>query len=312
MKGNALMVAVIMVGIMVALFIGYGLRLNLFGGGEGALTKASLQTDIYALEHALDAAKLYMETSLDYSVYQACYDTLAREDIDSSEGFLEELESTTETYLNRYSKGGYLFLDEYSVNLPNSAIGITPGEPDSKFRVDVTPNDMLTTSSLTKSGEYITLEASAGMSREYDMPCYSLFLRGKELNPSIREAFDGAFNRAFSGLEGLETGCDSIGSCTAEFTGAFREALESALEDSVPAERGGYSVSSELLDASVTVTRVDRSGDTIQRAYKAEATQRVTIQEGEPGYYPVWNGTDISFEPMSLVFVNRASDEAAP
>ncbi len=304
MKGTALFAAVMILGIMVALAVGFGVRLNLFGGGEGAVHKTSLQSNIYTAGNALDAARLYMETSLGYSVYQACHDTLAREDIPEQE-FLNELESTTETYLNRYADENYAFLYDYRVIIPKYSASITAPDP-SKLVVSAVPSDEMTISASPESGESVTLQASADVSGEYDIPCYSLFLKGQELNSHIKDSLENALKSAVAPIsekiQNSQTGCNTVGICD-----DLTEELKGNLKPSVPADEK-YKITSEITDASVVITSIDSGKIT---GYRAAATQRVTISERDTPkehYYPVWNGSKITFDNLKLIFTNKASN----
>lgn len=315
MKGNALMVAVIMIGIMVALFIGYGLSFNLFGG-EGSLQKTRLQYSIYTIEHSFDAAGLYMDTSLNYAVYQACYDNLKRAGLSeitpetgesglaylpslASDEFYSNLKSTTETYFNRYISKNYIFLSEHSVSLPSSVVIMTP-QTDSGFTVDAVPSGMMTTSSLTKTGEYITLSASADISGNYDMPCYPIYKKAVETNDDITQSLQNIMDSARESIEekitSSETACTSLGRCS-DLTDALGEIISTM--DSVPQD-DEYLIETDMTDFYVNIDLMD-SGKI--RQYSISMTQIVNIQEKDPTYYPVWNGTHISFENMELVYL---------
>jgi len=315
MKGNALMIAVIMIGIMVALFIGYGLSLNLFGG-EGSLQKTQLQYSIYTIEHSFDAAKLYMDTSLNYAVYQACYDNLKRAGLSeitsetgesgvaylpslTSEEFYSNLKSTTETYFSRYINKNYIFLSEHGVSLPSSVITMTP-QTDFMFTVNAIPSGMMTTSSLTKTGEYITLSASADISETYDISCYSIYKKATETNDGIIQSLQSIIDSAKESIEekisNSETACASLGRCS-DLTDALDEIIN---EHTSSAQDDEYITETDMTDFYVNIDLVD-SGKI--GGYSISMTQKVKIQEKEPSYYPVWNGTDISFENMELTYL---------
>jgi hypothetical protein len=98
-----------------------------------------VRAQMHTMGNALAAAKLYMETSLAYSTYQACYDTLKNggwdtltgkkayqgyalwEPVDQHPTVLEfkgSLESSIKGNLGLYEAKSYTFLSEYYVNLP--------------------------------------------------------------------------------------------------------------------------------------------------------------------------------------------------
>jgi hypothetical protein len=325
MRGTALFAAVMMLGITIALAVGFGIRLNLFGGGEGEVHKTSLQSSFYAAGNAIDAAELYMKTSLSYSLYQACYDNLARGGLAeitgdkgksgyaylpdlSQEQFLSELNSTLITYLNRYADGNYAFLSDFSVTIPKySSVKIESGSDTSRLTVSAVPSDKMTSYARPESGEDIIIRANADLYSQYDIPCLPIFLKSKELKQEINNRFQAAFSDAKSFISGLvaSTSCSDTESCSNGLTGELKNKLGEELRFSY--EKDDYLVSSEALGSSVTI-EVLEGGEIAQ--YKIMATQKVTINETElfAKYYPVWNGSEISFEPLSLVFINSASE----
>jgi hypothetical protein len=334
MKGSVLLVAIMIIAIMVALFF-VGIRFNLFGGGEGAVVKTNLQSNIYTMGYALEAAELYLKTSLDYSVYQACSENLqlgGRHTIDSETGvsfsgkdyaylatfpkddFLKELGSTAKTYLNRYGSDSYAFMVDYRVSMPDYVdVRITLDDSDlQKFTASAVPtgepHQKMTITTRAESGESITLQASSDVSAQYSIPCLSLFLKGQELNPSIEQAFENAFTEAFGSLKDFESQCNTLEACSTEFTEEFNNTLKSNLDSNLPQEQNGYLIISELLEATVTVTGIDHLEDEIKRTYRASAIQMVIIKERNPPddhFYPIWDGQKITFAPLELVFINK-------
>ena len=307
-------VAVFMAAIMIALFISFGTNLKLFGGGEGAITKTSLQSDIYTTGHALDAARIYMETSLDYSVYQACYDNLRKAglseitvSVDSYnelsgltiDGLYNQLGTTIQTYLNRYSNENYAFMTNYRVTLPTSVVSITPAAAG--FTVATTPTGMMTATNVVQSGESVTLRADASISRDYDIPFLSLINKASEMNPSLESDLQGAFTQALQAIT-IDT-CTEDASCTRivedELTKSPKVNFPSPLNNQ------GFEITSELLEAEVNIDFIDRNAKVM--TYKATAVQKVTItKEGTP-LYPVWDGSRVTFDNMKLVYLNRVT-----
>ncbi len=321
-----MLVVIMIVAIMVALVIGFAPRLNLFGGGEGAVHKTNLQSNIYTMDHALGAARLYMDTALDYSVYQACYDNLRRAgqsyittgtgeqgygyllDMDSEE-FHDELRETTETYFNRYRQSSYSFMTDYKVVIPSSQIEIT--ENGGGFSVDALSTEKLSITRLAESGETITLKASGSASGGYFIPCYTLFQKGIELNPEIETDFQAALDYAFHWEIMLDdTRCQSNEECSP----LIRENLDNNVTAVFSREEGDYTISAELLDVSVAVSVLEDSvTGVVTQNYVANAIQKVTTSKTSPPdeeFYPMWNGKEISFEDMELVHINRASDKS--
>ena len=318
MKGLSWIIGFIMIAIVIAFIVYGGISLRVIG--EGNIQKASLQSDVYTMGHALDAAGLYMETSLRYSVYQACYDTLAGslESAEfSDEEFYDSMGVLTQTYLNRYAKSSYAFLTDYRVVLPTSTVSIAPGS-GSQFTVTTVPGDMMTTTSIVKSGESVTLKASADLAEEFDMPCYPIYQAARELNPALESELHEELNRIL-GLNNNEDPSDDLltavncpneetCNCPDELTCSDTLAglLEENLDSEVTFHSNGieYPVGRELTSATVRINHI--IDDTLDMD-SLEATQRITIQEANPTYYPVWNGEELVFENMKLVYTSTVS-----
>jgi len=124
---------------VVLIFYGTSIGLKMIGGSKAY--ELPVKIHIYSMDNALDAAKVYMNTGLRYSVYQACYDNLARAgwpdladvpvdervvigdksygQIRSSTDFRIGLIETIQQNVNTYSSLGYSFFDMYEVELPS-------------------------------------------------------------------------------------------------------------------------------------------------------------------------------------------------
>ena len=107
------------------------------------------QEDIYALKNSVDAAYNYLDTSMDYSIYQACFDTLknggwgknAPDDkkmeisekiyyhLADADELKESLEKSILTNINTYATGPYTFKGIYTVSTPGySSVNIESAE----------------------------------------------------------------------------------------------------------------------------------------------------------------------------------------
>ncbi len=92
-----------------------------FGTGSGIVItrKAEFQQDMYAMSNALESAKLYMDTALKYSTYQAFYDYGKEDKTDASSIDILSLQVKIKENLNKYTAGPYTFLSKnYEVSLP--------------------------------------------------------------------------------------------------------------------------------------------------------------------------------------------------
>ena len=289
---------------------------------EGDTYKVLLHTHMYSMSNTLDAAELYVETSLDYSAYQALYDILGsggfetvesgREGIaywsDSSssiqiptrEQVTEAVRKRTEENLAKYTGAGYTFTYDYTASLPLYKVSIQD-EPDG-FSITTSSDDAnISTSKYTQEygmKEDIVIKRPFLPEALYDIDYGEMLKTGSGENPGIVSAFLDAFSQALQGLS--SSTCSSRDECTH----VFRTSLEAKPGVKTTKDRGGYTIETELLDAQVTAV------DFASKTYEASALQKVTVRESTPPddhFYPVWNGKEVSFEALELVFINRAS-----
>ncbi len=83
--------------------------------------KITLQQDLYAMINALDSGKLYLDTALKYSAYQAAYDYGLEEKQDANPSSIAvKISEKIKDNLNKYTRDKYKFLsDKYEVDLPS-------------------------------------------------------------------------------------------------------------------------------------------------------------------------------------------------
>ena len=104
--------------------------------GEGGAYHVVLHTHLYGSGNALDAAELYLETALDYSVYQAVYDALGgidSGDLPDNEDIKESIRTRIEDNLEKYTREGYIFTNDYTVWFPTYTV--TLEEEPGKLRI---------------------------------------------------------------------------------------------------------------------------------------------------------------------------------
>jgi len=322
---SALVAVVFFAAIIVIIITGYNINIRFFGG-EGSVHKTNLQSDLYVMSHALDAARLYLDTSLDYSVYQACYENLKRgglnfidledgeggiaylPDLDSEE-FFSELTETVDEYFNLYSAKSYSFIGDDNVVLPRFDIFIE--EQGSGLEVEAYPYSKLQITRRSDSGETATLRASWDRIKSYDIPCYTLFQKARELNTDVESDLEDALEEATQ--EVYDSKCESNEECTEllndEINGDSRVSSDRTID--------GYSVSSQLSAATASITQriEDKQTGEIIFSISVSITQEISITEAEPPddhFYPVWNGQELSFEPFSIIYINKVTKNLGP
>lgn len=183
---------------------------------EGTVKEANIQATMYTMWNALQAAELYEDISIDYSVYQACYDLLRwggfteenknwsnffngkeHENPPDEEQFKKNLFQLVQEYINRYTGKPYYFVEGYNVTSSGSY-----SIPDIKFisfNVEVlyislsaaSKDSLYIKNELNKFKEEIVLRKDFQTTKRYDMWCLGLFSWGKrdheEIKPILRD-----------------------------------------------------------------------------------------------------------------------------
>ncbi len=289
---------------------------------EGDTYKVLLHTHMYSMSNTLDAAELYVETSMDYSTYQALYDVLGSGGFDTIEGgkgregiaywsdsasstqpptreqVTEAIRKRIEKNLAKYTGPSYTFTYEYSANLPDYKVSLKD-EPVG-FSVATSSDDAnLSISKYTQEygmKEDIIIKRPFLPEASYGIEYAGMLDTAYSGNPNIASAFQAALDEAIGSLPG----CGTREECSQQ----LRDSLQGKAGVKSSTSSGGYVIETELLGAEVT------SADYVTSTYRASALQKVTVSESSPPedhFYPVWNGNEVSFEALELVFINKAS-----
>jgi hypothetical protein len=221
------------------------------------------KTDIYVMKNAIDSSKLYLQTSLDYSVYQAMYDVAkngglgksAANQWDSVLGeneFVSNVKAEILKNMNSYTSKGYMFLDLPLVYLPeyeekNNELS----ESDSDVKILLSGTKLRITKK--DEQEVIVLESSSDMEKVYEIDLFGMYRKAKDVFGPVKS-----------------TSCDVVGDQTKE-------------ED-------GFEINQKVLSKS-------GSGPTCR------ADVKVSITEENPKEFPVFNGTGVSFEPVTFEYL---------
>jgi len=322
--------------------------------GEGLTSKATIQLHMYGMDEALEAAGLYMDTALDYSIYQALYDSakhggfcevpgtrLAQVSGDtytywydraelglvSDETALENIESCATDNMNSYAGDGYMFLDNYEVQLPSISIDM---EGTDALTVSAEGKGMMST--VLSDPEYsraITLKKSLGMEKAYQNGFFSLLEKGREKLTEYAELVYETFHEEMdkwpssamdvAGADFDEVFSNSVANAgIAEVTGmGDAEEYIEGLFASSPALNWdsiewGYSIGMKVISASAEIeaqdcTIVDNIGN-CDFSYETEILVSVSVSYDEGERYPVYDGTNIVFAPLELRFLMREAD----
>ncbi len=195
-KGSSIMAAIMLVFITVTIASSIGLT---WKWGEGITEKASIQFEIYAMKNSLKAADIYMNTAMDYSVWQALYDTAQRGgfctvpdesrkiigsreyaswyniNVQSAEPLnddeiLENIKNCTESNINKYASAGYIFLN-YNIIIPLLDME-TERNGNSLVFSAFTDNKM--TATVSGSAKKISLMRSIDIEKTYETEYFEL------------------------------------------------------------------------------------------------------------------------------------------
>jgi hypothetical protein len=205
--------------------------------------------DIYVMQTALKLSKLYLETAMDYSVYQAMFDT--GKDLPSNADVLKEmLASKISMNMKKYTMQGYDFIDK-TINLPTYEEGMIKIEKMSDGELNISAlgggniyYEEIKTGQM--ENELIRLELSSYLEKIYDFRFFSLYEKAVDISKEVK-------------------------SC----------------QDSKRTD-GSYGI---VLDANQTVK---------------PCSVKVTVTDTSKKF-PLYNGTDVSFEPISFEFLVKVA-----
>lgn len=235
--------------------------------------------DFYVTRNGMNLAKLYLENSLDYSVYQAMYDNGRRggwKEVKTSgnlsywqetggritpslKDINESLRTAIVENLNKYVQGGYTFLEKYyalptfkpeNIKIIDSDKGIKVfASSDNKIRFyDVIEH--------TTGEERITIESPPEIVNTYSFDYFELYKKSSEIFRKVKST-----------------------SCNALKEGDERTTTE-----------GDYKYTQKVL------SKTSSSSGCV-----AEVRVNVTKENSE--MFPVFNGTHVAFEPISMVYI---------
>jgi len=292
-----------------------------------------VRSEIHTMSNALDTAKLYMETSLEYSIYQACYDNLRNGGWDSfpankyqgyavwdssdlhpnDQEFKLALEESIASNLALYrGTQAYTFLSDYHVNLPvyqadNVTVNLNPSDPQWMFVV-AWGDQNLNIQKTQESGEYIRLEKESTLQNEdeYRIDCYWIYRKGAEVYGTAAKAVKDALAsvnppRIIMVNQG-ETLQDKVLPYQKKFNDTVRSALYALSTTSADYNVDVYVYSADLKYVNDgLVTGAETPVRYIPEVYvKFEITNIKDNQQ-----FPIYDGQKVVLSPMTLVFVGK-------
>ncbi len=298
LKGSSIANIVILIGMLLSLFFIIFSDLTPFWY-EGQKDEAVLHRNIYMMENSLDAAKSYMDTSLSYSAYQACYDALRKMDnLEDEEDFRTSLEVLVGNYLNRYREGEYYFMSNYPVNIPRHLVIVESLNP---LRLKAEAESKVYISKEI-GGVESRLEAVSAIEKTVPVDCYGMFLKGRavgrEMNSSIGDLVKAKVDSWPKSSQDLP-GTDSLEAEIGAIPGLAFERSE-----------GNYDISSGFEEASVEITGYEQSGSGPYEniRYGVSVKIRVTVRDTrDDQVFPVYDGKKDAFTPLGTEFLFEES-----
>lgn len=226
------------------------------------------KTDIYMMKNAIDSSKLYLHASFEYSVYQGVYDTA------KNGGF-------NKTVINRWEK--VLEEGEFVSNVKTEILK----NMDSYTYTDYRFLDLHSVRLPQYKEKDIELaESDGGIGVYFSGGVISVSKRDEqevivlESSLSMGKIYEidlfGMYDKARQFYNQVRNSCESFSDAD---VGKERETHE-----------GDFEITQKVLSLDKTAT-----------SCKGEV--RVSITEEDPREFPVFNGTDVSFEPVSFEFL---------
>ena len=266
--------------------------------GETIERRSEIVFHTYSMNNALELASLYMNVSFDYSVYQACYDTLKTFDMSKSENdFKTTLESKIKENLNHYAKPEYVFLTDYKVNIYDyEEVKIETINP---LKVKANGNDMFIDVKDEIRKTNIRMEKDSTLEKTFKIDCYGIYNKGKEIYINTKNLI---------GKE-IEAEVDSWPKGPID-TKPSETDKENELKDiNVGSERneGNYHIKPVFEEAKVSITHTENkaTGKFEGINYKVTVKLRVTVQDNrDPDQvFPIYDGKKVTFAPLKAEFV---------
>lgn len=285
---------------------------------SGRIAEMAVSQDIHTMSNSLDAAKSYSSAALRFSLYQACYDTLGGGPGD----FENRLEASITQYLKAYTQDPYLFLDFYQVTFPTYRVNIA-GKSAGNLTVTAKGGNLVFHKSLVNMT--VHLEKDSGLEETAETNCWGIYQKGLELakNPdAARKAHEDAVQglpengSALLVLENVQSTtqdelCSRVFQAGNDLSGTTA-AIESGIKGSdtlrLSGQDGSLSFSAGVSSAVASVggtAVLEEEGD----GYRVNCTftYNTTVMmeywvNDTSTTHPVWNGTDLAFEPLRLHF----------
>ncbi|RLJ06598.1 MAG: hypothetical protein DRP12_03800 [Candidatus Aenigmatarchaeota archaeon] len=275
--------------------------------GHIAGQERMIQEETLTLQTALKLANAYLDSSLTFATYQACYDVL-KEMPENEEELKEKLKQRIEENLNVYTSEDYVFLGGYRVSLPEYKIEKIEIQPD-LISLEAKP----ASEALSITAEYsipglvskvVTLERSGDLKQEVEIECLKVYREAKEKAGEEAQKWAAGLQELKNKLAGLKHIHGKYQLETQEPNKACLRVFE--IEKVKAGIEEGWQIEADVLSASVMpvdgLYEVDCQYDIVIKAKKT-----VTIQGQET--YPVFNGEKLAFEPLTVLYSQEVGEK---
>lgn len=301
---------------------------------EGDVYKVMLHSHMYGMSNSLDAAGLYVNTSMDYSVYQALYETLKGGGFETIEEGKGEsglaywsdssssittpskeqveviLQKRIEANLGKYTKAGYDFTVDYHVTFPDYKVSIQ----DESGNLKVTTSAEDANLSITKLTQEYGMKEDVMMKRTllpegvYDIDYARMLEIGESENPNIISELQ----------ETMENEVDSWEKVTQTIpdTDSLKNNLQSSIESNpdlvFTRTQGDYAIESNIHRISVGRVSDQNKDGTYTNNYDATVILKITVSYNKEDF-PVYDSTTrkVIMDKISLIFLDKLSYKAS-
>jgi hypothetical protein len=331
LKGQSLvLMAIALILILALLFLFLNVNIPLLDSNQ-IEKDIEVRSEIHTMGNALDAAKLYMETAVAYSTYQACYDNLKNGgwDVlsekkvyqgyalrDSSEQhptileFKQSFENSIKENLGLYGESNaYTFLSDYHVNLPSyNSVNAYVDENTEKLYVTAIAESNLNIQKTQESGEQIRLEKESMIYGSYSLDCYGIYLKGTEIHNQAKAAIQKVFEDMKVPKEITASSQAELNKKLSDYNTTFVDNAKAAMY-ALSKTEGDYDVGVYVMSANMkwsgSVT-VGTAGAKIEGPPTPEVYVRFDVTNiRDDQQFPVYDGSAVSFNYMTLTFVGK-------
>jgi hypothetical protein len=295
----------------------------------GEIEDITLRKDALLMRDALGGAKLYSQTALEYSIYQAVYDYLKseHEGIPKDSEIDSALSGMIKENMDVYTNQDYIFMSDYRVSFPEYSVEAR--REYGKLIVSLTSDQHMHTEKTQEEGETIRLGESFGIEASYDIDFEKIIAEGEWLNTLASQGLDAVIRDEVNRLpgerswpieecgtaQGHEEQCLSR---LSEYISVvdIQDSLKTSIESSIDDRKADW-IPSNLFDTAIETLSIRAQvligggydscgGEPILNCdflYQVESTLRASVSPKNAGTHPVFTGEKVETVPMGMVFL---------